>query len=438
MKTRSRVPVKSKLKEKEALDEAKQSNSKALQPSVEHPPKVFILPEGRSEDSCFVSLANPATGTHAQYFFDPKVGFYEITRIAASKAPLRSWLLAPESSSQDGDDQTTTVTTGYITKTADLHVATPIDALFLMLPALFPKSASKVEGKQLFLSFDDYLDMLGASSPQLCQLLKFEPTRAIFLGRVGAACEVVDAGDESMWRLSVAKLAEVLKTKAEQMTKLGLPASMEAKYVTEPLQEPASIVLSEEHTATGTTVTNTDGETQSPATNSQPVSLATDESQQSTESIETVSTAATSFSAISGDDSLETRPNKRYESSQASLRLRVALNFLLASYVPPQLRPLILGEIKIDYSVLDTNLERLASLRSQAQALRAISDNVSRKRMLEEDEEKVEARAEKKRRLEEEEKKKKMQSHGVKQLAKVNTKGMQKLSSFFTKTPANK
>lgn len=438
MKTRSKAPAKGKPKAKETSAEAQQTTSTTLQPSVEHPAKVFILPEGRSDNSCFVSLANPATGTHAQYFFDPNVGFYEITRVAAPKASLRSWLLAPQSLSEDGDVQTTSDTTGYITQSADLHITTPIDALFLMLPALFPKSASTVEGKQLFLSFDDYLDTMGASAPHLNQLLKSESARDIFLRRIGAACEVVDAGSESMYRLSVEKLAEVLKGKAEQMAKTGLPPSMEAKFVTEPLQEPASTVLSEEYTATPTTATNADENIQLSATDSQPVSLATDESQQSMESSETVSTAATTVTVVSEEAPITTSPENRYELSQISLRIRVALNFILVSYVPSQLRPLVQAEIKMNNSLLDDNLERLASLRSQAQALQAISDNVSRKRMVEEDEEKVEARAEKKRKLEEEEKKKKMQSHGVKQLAKVNTKGMQKLSSFFTKAPAKK
>ena len=52
-----------------------------------------------------------------------------------------------------------------------------------------------------------------------------------------------------------------------------------------------------------------------------------------------------------------------------------------------------------------------------------------------EDDEAVEARAEKKRKREEEEKRKKSESRALKDLKKVNTKGMKKLSSFFTKKP---
>lgn len=62
----------------------------------------------------------------------------------------------------------------------------------------------------------------------------------------------------------------------------------------------------------------------------------------------------------------------------------------------------------------------------------------SRKRGIEDDVE-AEERAEKKRKLEEEEKRKKAsQSRGVKELSKVDVKGMKKMSSFFTKMPAKK
>ena len=53
-------------------------------------------------------------------------------------------------------------------------------------------------------------------------------------------------------------------------------------------------------------------------------------------------------------------------------------------------------------------------------------------------EEAEEREATKKRKKEEEEAKKKNTSRAVKQLGKVNTTGMMKLSSFFTKQPAKK
>ncbi|KAH0391702.1 hypothetical protein KCU89_g14234, partial [Aureobasidium melanogenum] len=64
--------------------------------------------------------------------------------------------------------------------------------------------------------------------------------------------------------------------------------------------------------------------------------------------------------------------------------------------------------------------------------------NISRKRSTMNDEEAEEREATKRRKKEEEEAKKKNMSRGVKQLGKVNTTGMMKLSSFFTKAPAKK
>ena len=88
----------------------------------------------------------------------------------------------------------------------------------------------------------------------------------------------------------------------------------------------------------------------------------------------------------------------------------------------------------IDFTPLDTHLKYLSSLHEEARALRALSDNITRKRGLDDDEA-AEERAEKKRRKEEEDKKKKQESNAMKALKKVDTSGMKKLSSFFTKVP---
>ncbi|KAJ6166653.1 hypothetical protein N7470_002100 [Penicillium chermesinum] len=70
-------------------------------------------------------------------------------------------------------------------------------------------------------------------------------------------------------------------------------------------------------------------------------------------------------------------------------------------------------------------------MRAEALASRKMSD-FTRKRGL--DDEEVEARAEKKRKKEEEEKKAKAsESRSVKNLKKVNTTGMKKMSDFFKK-----
>ena len=85
---------------------------------------------------------------------------------------------------------------------------------------------------------------------------------------------------------------------------------------------------------------------------------------------------------------------------------------------------------QVDFKPLEEYLAQLSKLRSDAVAARSQGD-YSRKRAR--DEEEDEARADKKRKLEEEKKKKASESHGVRQLKKVNTSGMKKLSSFFQK-----
>jgi hypothetical protein len=83
----------------------------------------------------------------------------------------------------------------------------------------------------------------------------------------------------------------------------------------------------------------------------------------------------------------------------------------------------------VDFKPLDEYLERLAKLRQEAAAVR--SSDFSRKRAADEEQDE---RAEKRRRQEAEEKAKKANmSRGVKNLMKVNTSGMKKMSDFFKK-----
>jgi hypothetical protein len=85
-------------------------------------------------------------------------------------------------------------------------------------------------------------------------------------------------------------------------------------------------------------------------------------------------------------------------------------------------------EKAVDFSSLDDYLSKLAKFRAEAVASHSM--DYSRKR--DRDEEEDEARV-KKRKAEEEKKKKSMESRGVRELKKVNTKGMKKMSDFFKK-----
>jgi hypothetical protein len=128
------------------------------------------------------------------------------------------------------------------------------------------------------------------------------------------------------------------------------------------------------------------------------------------------------------------------------LRLRTALTYIFNAYVPRTLHtPLqtLLSSAQStlalpSFTTLDTHLTALAKLKAEAVALRSISDNISRKRGYEEDEEKAAEREEKKRKKEEEDRRKKSENRSIKQLKKVDTSGMKKLSSFFSKVPAKK
>lgn len=82
------------------------------------------------------------------------------------------------------------------------------------------------------------------------------------------------------------------------------------------------------------------------------------------------------------------------------------------------------------FTELEEYLTKLSKLRTEAAASRNIDINGGKRARDEDDDE----RLEKKRKMEQEEKVKKANtSRGVKQLAKVNTAGMMKLSAFFKK-----
>ncbi|OAG08434.1 uncharacterized protein CC84DRAFT_1141132 [Paraphaeosphaeria sporulosa] len=409
---------------KETTPEPPQSTAKPLPPSTSNPPKVFVLPRHTSHESRIVTLNNPANGAPSRYYFCPSKGFYEFTRIAAPKKDCKSWLITPEKTSdnvakeQEAQAETTTDNAdteaglggGYLTNKADMFLATPIDLLFLILPALAPKAGAKQGDKQYFLSFEDHLDNLASLSRQWKVLLSQHPSlKDRVEQRMAAVCDTVTAGDETMYRLSTDKLTRVLTRKAERMCTQGLPPSMEERFVKTALEVPVMNVLRSD------TFTTTSALADSSAT-------ITVESH----------TTATSFTSTTDDlvakPAIHTPPEVPH-----LLRLRTSLTYLSSSYLPPTLHPLITSSRTPDFSSLDTHLAALTKLRAEALALRSISDNISRKRGYDEDEGAAMEREEKKRKKEEEEKKKKSESRGVKQLKKVDTSGMKKLSSFFAK-----
>ena len=413
-------------------------SGKALPPNSTNPPLLFILPANRSKDSRIVTLPNSASSANNRYFFCPDLGLYEFTKVAAPKKNPRSWLLSPEQrakvSEKENDNRAEAhdLTQGYTVEQPDLFVATPVDPLFFLLPALAAKNED--DNQKLFLSMEDHLDNFSATSPQLKYILQSDTFKQNIEKRADTVCDNVDVGDEKMYRLSLSRLAEELLRKAESMVKNGLPASMEQEFVQEALRRPVPLIVRQESSmTTEDAVPTLDSQTSS-------FSTSAEDSQMSFASGISTQTDATSI------------PDSKLAKGQAYgapdnivhlLRLRVALNFMTSAYIPPTLRTQLQSIFSDEASPasfvsLDEHLEQIETLRRETQALRSLSDNISRKRSNMGDEEAEAAREEKKRRKMDEEEAKKNQSRGVKQLAKVNTTGMKKLSSFFAKAPPKK
>ncbi|KAL1799846.1 hypothetical protein ACET3X_000188 [Alternaria dauci] len=403
---------------KESTPEPTTSTTKPLPESTSNPPKLFVLPKDTSKDARIISLDNPANETPSRYYFCPEKGFYEFTRIAAPKKDCRSWLITGEKTEDDTTEgiDPSRIGSGYITKSADLFIATPIDILFLVLPALAPKSAK--DTKQHFLAFDDYLDSLSSASPHwralLSQYLSLKP---MIESKIRRICDTVDAGDESMYRLSHAKLLDILLAKSERMVRNGLPPSLEEKYIKTALEIPIMSIKREESTISAVSTTTDTGE----------------EKENKPTTVETETSVETSTTTV--DDAPSKPALTTPEEIPHLLRLRTSLTYLLNAYMSPSLRTPLLALLNPRFTPLEAHLSSIAALKSEALSLRSLSDNISRKRAIELDEEKIAEREEKKGKKEEDERKKKSEGRGLKQLKKADTSGMKKLSSFFMVKP---
>jgi hypothetical protein len=212
----------------------------------------------------------------------------------------------------------------------------------------------------------------------------------------------------------------------------GLPASLEQNFVHKALAPPLMSVKREDTvittTATATAVEN--------------------ENSQDLEVVETQSTSATTVSTTlseqqSGVSTPATQPSTVDEITSSSesiarlLRLRIALSFMKQSYLPQNLSIKIEETLKspespIDFKPLDDRLKELTALRAEAFASRAIGGDFTRKRGFE-DEDGDSERAAAKRKKEDEKKAKLAESRAVRDLKKVNTSGMKKMSDFFKK-----
>ncbi|KAL1971196.1 hypothetical protein VTN77DRAFT_148 [Rasamsonia byssochlamydoides] len=424
MKTRSRAPVES--------PQTEEHGKKALE-TAQTPSRTFILPSKATDAARFVTLPNPSTGSLNRYLFCPEAGLYEFTAVAPASHHPKSILFTPKGDEIAGENQgQKQPSKGAIAKKAELLIATPIDVMFFMLPILSPAASNSNSEKKLFQPLDDILDTQEDLPRHLRHVLYDESFRPTLERRMQAICDTVEAGDEKMYRFSETKLVNELLAKAERMVSQGLPASLEERFVRQELEVPlqavkrADIVTAEVNSSVGET-----RETESP------------------EQSETQSSAAatvTSASTSSGVSTPATQPSTEDASTSDDitrlLRIRVALSFMQSSYLPPHIstkvdEALSSPESPVDFKPLEERLKQIAELRAEALASRSAAD-YTRKRAAE-DEDAQESRAERKRKKEEEEKKKKAgESRGVRELKKVDTSGMKKMSDFFSKAPKKK
>ncbi|KAL2854386.1 ribonuclease H2, subunit B [Aspergillus pseudoustus] len=393
--------------------------------------KAFILPSSASLDAKFVTLPDPRTGGPTRYFFCPKLGLYEFTLVASPTQSPRSILYTSRKSEEKKS-------LGTISKTAEFLVATPIDIVFFVIPLLC-SSASSDEGKRLFQPLDDIIDSHDDLPTHLRYILYHRDFRGRLLRRVDAVCDSVEAGDEKMYRISEGKILQQLLEKAERMIAHGLPKSLEERFVKQALAAPLM------------SVTRTDITTD--ASSSTPKEDEHETESQECKDTQSTSTSVTTYSSTSASTPLSESPptptKEELPDQQACpesivrlKRLFTAFSFLKSTYVSLKLgikldSMISAPETPVDFKPLHDHLKHLTELRAEALASRSMGD-FSRKRNAEDDDA-AEARAEKKRRKEEEEKKKKAgESRGVRELKKVNTTGMKKMSDFFGKATSKK
>ncbi|KAK5800041.1 hypothetical protein VI817_002253 [Penicillium citrinum] len=399
---------------------------KTLTPT-DKPSKTFILPSSTSANARLLSLPHPQSGELTRYFFCPERGIFEFTVVASPSTSPRSILFTPTRQPTNAlSEEETVPQTTTVTKKAELLVATPIDPIFFLI-SLF--SATSKSGQTLFQPLDDIIDSNDDLPQHLRNVLYDETFRVTILKRAEAICDTVEAGDEKMLRFSETKLLNELAAKAQRMATQGLPASLEERFVRQPLAPPLMSVKRED-ALTGQTPIQEDETSISEDRQDTPSTVAT--------------SATTSVSTPAGESTPVPQPFAENPTSDTIVhlqRISTALSFIKDSYIPASLcsrvdEMLASSESPLDFKPLTERIKEIAALRAEALASRTLTD-FSRKRGL--DDEEVEARAEKKRKKEDEEKKAKAaESRGVRDLKKVNTTGMKKMSDFFGKAAAKK
>lgn len=399
--------------------------------------QILILPSKATPEAKVVTLPHPRHSRLSRYLVCPEAGLFEFTRVIAPKGNPRSWFLEADGkvdaaqSNPEASDFEAQVVAG-----AELHIATPIDPLFLLLPALSQSQNIKGsdETKRMFLTSDDYFDKMPAEHSHLNHILSWPKIRALLDSRMSVICDTLEVGDESMFRLNEIKLFQVILRKAQNLCRVGLPPSLEEKFVVKALDAPILIQKRNVPQATPPEII-TDAE-EVVRTNEDDSQSSTAISGGSTPLCSTTSTAATSFVEVPSAEERIERAMVADDQIIRLQRLKVAFNFICSSYLVPAVADQLIATLKkekvssIDFSALDAYHEKLVKLRAEALIAHSMVDYSSKRGRDEEDDF---AQQEKRRKLEEEKKRKASESRGVRDLKKVNTAGMMKLSHFFKK-----
>ena len=417
-------------------------------------PKLFILPRNPSSDARFLFLRHPRDGRKKRYFYCPRQGLFEFTKVQSTSLEMRSILFTPATCSNDDEDTggleirrkptasksessglaidrltAHGISSGYVKKDAEFLIATPIDMIFMIVFVFVqPRPIAQSSGSRLFQSMDDLLEHHLIEDRHFQYLLETNGERIEKAMR--DVCDVVDAGGEEMYRLNEKKLLELLLVKAKAVAKKGLTSSLEERFVKRALETPVLSVKREASSVT--TIASTRGHEDE---NENLIDMSGSQSSTANSSATTVSSEVSSVSTVEED--LENRVPANVTYLQ---RLRTAFTFLITSYTTPQCANkltelLSLEPMPIDFTPLDKHLDCVAALRNEALASRSL-DDFSCKRSSVDDDELDGRRGEKRKRQDEEEKRKRAdESRRVRELKKVDTSGMKKMSHFFAKRP---
>ncbi|KAK6512311.1 hypothetical protein TWF481_001199 [Arthrobotrys musiformis] len=400
-------------------------------------PKVFILPDSK-DTTTILTLTHPSTNLPTRYLLStppsstPNTPFiYEILKVSNPAYAPRSWLITPdtpppslpdpdqkESESEEEEEKS------QVIKDAHIFLTTPIDPLYLLLPHVSSKTSSRN-----FLSFDDLLESHPESN-KWSRILNITPQASkILQSRLLSICDTVSAGDEEMFRLNQDKLYQLLISRVEAVAK-SLPTSL-TKHISKKLSKPIGTQSTwkrrVETKPAGGVINDANIEEE-------------DEDQPDTNPDSQLRREASKLNLQDADTPMEAEeviPEDLLppEEIQYLCQLSHSLQFF-QNYLPREIYSCLSGRLDILHpqEPLEKYIEELKSLRAAANAALDFSMSHS-KRTLEDLEagggtSKEEIEREKKRKKKEEDAK---TSTAVKKLAKVDTSGMMKMTSFFKK-----